>query len=101
MFTKLPLVRTPEDYRALTPYHLDADGFVRVSSWIRSRPGGGCGSIVAYVCRKLQLPVEGELPRVKAKTRIEREHYSERRRMLIGEISKNKIELLGCVFESR
>ena len=59
----------------------------------------------AYVCRKLQLPVGGELPRVKANTRIDRKHYSayysERTRTLIGEISKNEIELLGYVFESR
>ena len=32
LFTKLPLARTPEDYRALTPHHLDIQDFVRVSS---------------------------------------------------------------------
>jgi len=32
VFTKLPLARTPEDHRALTPYHLDTEDFVRVSS---------------------------------------------------------------------
>jgi len=32
LFTKLPLARTPEDYRALTPHHLDTEDFVRVSS---------------------------------------------------------------------
>lgn len=32
VFSKLPLVRTLEDYRALTPYNLDTEDFVRVSS---------------------------------------------------------------------
>ncbi len=32
LFTKLPSARTPEDYRALAPQHLDTENFVRVSS---------------------------------------------------------------------
>jgi transposase len=32
VFTKLPLARTSDDYRALTPSHLDPDDFVRLSS---------------------------------------------------------------------
>jgi transposase len=32
VFTKLPLARTSDDYRALTPSHLDPDDVVRLSS---------------------------------------------------------------------
>jgi hypothetical protein len=32
VFTKLPFAKTLDDYQALTPYHLDPEDFVRVSS---------------------------------------------------------------------